>query len=60
MNNNFNIDKKMTLCGGKRCCPVVEIKNNISYITDDYGNKVQMDTAQLKMLIDEGHKLFND
>jgi hypothetical protein len=59
MENIFNITKKMTLCGGKKCCPVVEIKDNITYITDDYGNKVQMETLQLKMLIDEGHKLFD-
>jgi len=54
------IAKSMKLCGGRRCCPTVKIEGNVSFITDDYGNTVKMETSQLKQLIDEGVSLFND
>ena len=46
------------LCGGKRCCPEVDIQGDVTFIADDYGNKIQMETEQLKILVERGKSLF--
>jgi hypothetical protein len=52
------IETKFSLCGGRRCCPVVDIQNDTTFISDDYGNKIQMETEQLKLLVEKGKELF--
>ena len=42
---------KLMLCGGKRCCPTIELgENGTVEIVDDFGGKVRMNIEQAKLI----------
>ncbi len=42
--------KSITLCSGRRCCPVLVLEGSKVKITDDYGNTVRMHLNQAKLI----------
>jgi hypothetical protein len=53
--------KKLTLCGGKRCCPTIELKDdNTVEIVDDFGGKVKMQLSQAELIIEALEVLKKD
>lgn len=54
------LNTKFSLCGGRRCCPVVEIKGDITTIADDFGSTVKFETEQLKILFNKCKEIFNE
>lgn len=46
------------LCGGKRCCPEVNIKGDTTTIKDDYGNCILIETEHLRLLGEKCKELF--
>jgi hypothetical protein len=42
---------KLMLCGGKRCCPTIELgEDGIVEIVDDFGGKVRMNVEQAELI----------
>lgn len=53
-------DNKILLCRAGSCCPLVERDGDNIYITDDYGNKVEMkfeEFAEIPKALDEFNKI---
>jgi hypothetical protein len=53
------IQETFKLCGGRRCCPEVDIQGEWTYIEDDFGGKIKMETDQLKLLVEKGKEIFD-
>ena len=47
----------IVLCGGKSCCPILTLNDNVVNIKDDYGNEIKIDKKQALLISDAIKKL---
>ena len=45
--------KKVKLCGGGSCCPVVEVGNETTILSDDFGGTVKFSNEEWNILKDK-------